>query len=200
MRDYPKGFGFTKIYFIDDVTRRIIRTSKIPKNPINIHSILKINYIGTSSICIRNECVRELLNNIDKLPKSIIPFVHEDWLIALLAFKECTPVFISDSYVFYRLHVGHRSATESTDSLRWTYDYLRDIITLLAFAKLERSKLSTSEWKALEQGLLLRFHNIAKSIGKDFSSLLLFTIYFRFIGLLNIIKRLIKGKETDYIL
>jgi glycosyltransferase involved in cell wall biosynthesis len=194
LRDYPKAFGFTKIYFIDDATKHLIRTSKIPENPIDILNILKVNYVGTSSICMQNECIREVLVAIDRLPKSIIPFVREDWLIALLAFKECTPVFIPDSYVFYRLHAGHRSAVQSTDSLRRVYDYSRDIITLIAFAKLKRNELSASEWRTLEQSLLLRFHSIAKSIGKDFNSLLLFTIYYRFI---DMIKRLIKGKETD---
>lgn len=194
LRSYPKAFGFTKIYFMDDATKHIIGTSKIPKDPTNILNILKINYIGTSSISMQNECAREVLTIIDRLPKGIIPFVHEDWLFALLAFKECTPVFIPYSYVLYRLHRGHRSATQTTDSLRLVYDYSRDIITLLAFAKLEKSKLSLSEWRALEQGLLLRFHNIITSIGKDFNSLPLFATYYK---LINIIKRLIKGKEIS---
>jgi glycosyltransferase involved in cell wall biosynthesis len=194
LRNYPKAFGFTKIYFIDDATKHLRGTSKIPENPIDILNLLKGDYVGTSSICMQNECVREVLATIDRLPKGIIPFIREDWLIALLAFKECTPVFIRDSYVLYRLHAGHRSAIRSTDSLRWVYDYSRDIITLLAFAKLEKSKLSLSEWRALEQGLLLRFHSIITSIGKDFNSLPLFATYYK---LINIIKRLIKGKEIS---
>ena len=194
LRSYPKAFGFTKIYFMDDVTKHIVGTSKISKDPTNILNILKINYIGTSSISMQNECAREVLAIIDRLSKVIIPFVHEDWLIALLAFKECTPVFIPDSYVIYRLHGGHRSAIRTTDSLRWVYDYSRDVITLLAFAKLEKSKLNSAEWRALEQGLLLRLHNIVSSIGEDFNSLLLFVAYYKFI---NIIKRLIKDKEIN---
>jgi glycosyltransferase involved in cell wall biosynthesis len=146
LRSYPKAFGFTKIYFMDDATKHIIGTSKISKDPTNILNILKINYIGTSSISMQNECAREVLAIIDRLPKGIIPFVHEDWLIALLAFKKCTPVFIPDSYVIYRLHGEHRSAIQTTDSLRLVYDYSRDIITLLAFAKLEKNKLNSAEW------------------------------------------------------
>jgi glycosyltransferase involved in cell wall biosynthesis len=192
LRSYPKAFGFTRIYFMDDKTKRIIGTSKVPKDPTDILNILKENYIGTSSISMQSECTRKVLEVIDRLPKGIIPFVHEDWLIALLAFKECTAVFIPDSYVIYRLHEGHRSAIRTTDSLRWVYDYSRDIMTLLAFAKLEKNKLSSAEWRALEQDLLLRLHSIVTSIGKDFNSLLLFATYYKFI---NIIKRLIKGKE-----
>jgi glycosyltransferase involved in cell wall biosynthesis len=191
---YSKAFGFTKIYLMDDKTKHIIGASKVPKDPTNILNILKWSYIGTSSISMQSECARKVLEVIDILPKVIIPFVREDWLIALLAFKECTPVFIPDSYVIYRLHGEHRSAIQTTDSLRWVYDYSRDIITLLAFAKLEKNKLNSAEWGALEQGLLLRFHSIVKSIGKDFNPLLLFATYYKFI---NIIKRLIKGKENS---
>jgi glycosyltransferase involved in cell wall biosynthesis len=193
LSNYSNAFGFTRIYFIDDVTKRLRGTSKIPADPTDILNLLKVNYVGTSSICVQNECLRKILATIEKLPKIIIPYIHEDWLIALLAFKECVPVFIQNSYVFYRIHSRHRSAVQSTDSLRLVYDYSRDLITLLAFARLERNKLSTSEWRAIEQGLLLRFHSIAKSIGKDFSSLSLFTIYYRFI---DTIKRLIRDKEN----
>jgi glycosyltransferase involved in cell wall biosynthesis len=193
LRNHPKAFGFTKVYFMDDVTKRLIGTSKIPKNPIDIINLLKGNYIGTSSICMLNKCVREVLALIERLPKSIIPFIREDWLIALLAFKECTPIFISDSYVLYRLHTRHRSAIRSTDSLRLVYDCSRDIVTLLAFAKLERNKLSTFEWKALEQGLMIRLHTIVKNIGKDFNSLTLFATYYKFV---NMVKHLVRSKET----
>jgi glycosyltransferase involved in cell wall biosynthesis len=194
LSNYPNAFGFTKIYFIDDVTKHLRGTSKIPENPTDILNLLKVNYVGTSSICMQNECLRKVLAAIERLPKNIIPYIHEDWLVALLAFKECMPVFIQDSYVFYRIHSRHRSAVQSTDSLRLVCDYFKDIITLLVFAKLEGNKLSASEWRALEQGLLLRFHSTAKSIGKDFNSLSLFTIYYRFI---DAIKRLIRDKETD---
>ena len=194
LRNHPKAFGFTRVYFMDDVTKRLIGTSKIPKNPTNIINILKSNYIGTSSICMLNECAREVLALIKRLPKNIIPFVHEDWLIALLAFKECTPIFISNSYVLYRLHTRHRSAIRSIDSLRLVYDCSRDIVTLLAFAKLERNKLSASEWRALEQGLLIRLHIIIKNIGKDFNSLTLFATYYKLVGM---VKHLIRSEETN---
>ena len=187
MKSHNRTFSFTRIYFFENSTKHIVGVAQIPKKPYDIRNLLRYNYVSTSSICIKNECKEKILDMIKELPNAIIPFIHEDWLIALLAFKECKPLFVADSAVFYRLHFGHRSAIQDRNTLRTICDLLKDILTLLAFAKLEEDRLSNSERRALEWGLLIRMHGITASIGKHLDHFSIFRMYHEFDNVLRFI-------------
>lgn len=187
MKNHNRTFSFTRLYFFEDSTKRIVGATRVPKNPHDIRNLLMFNYIGTSSICIKDDCKERILNIIKELPNVIIPFVHEDWLIALLAFKECEPLFVSNSAVFYRLHFRHRSSIQSRKTLRITCDLLKSVLTLLAFAELEGNKLNHSERRALELGLLIRMHSIIANSGKYADYLSILNIYHKFNDILKLI-------------
>lgn len=158
VKESNSSFIFTKALLIDANGHLLGRALlEIPQNPYDILRLLKWNYIDLNTILIRKDCLKDIIHIINNLTHRFYDFVVKDWLLSLLAFKECIPKHISNTYVLYRIHGENMNYNlfPSVDSQLFRIE--NEIKTLIAFYNLEKNKLSKREIKTLKYSLIRRY-------------------------------------------
>jgi hypothetical protein len=74
------------------------------KDPYNIYMLMRGNFVDTNTMVISRSCVNNIMRLLIKLQHRFFDWIHEDWLIALLAMKHCKTYYMHDTYVLYRIH------------------------------------------------------------------------------------------------
>lgn len=82
------------------------------------------------------DCAKKLRDILINLDHKYFDWVHEDWLLALLAMKHCKVHYMDDTYILYRIHGQNLTAGAKKFEDKLFYKE-RVLKTLLAFYNLE---------------------------------------------------------------
>jgi len=115
------------------------------------------NLIDGNTIMLQKDYVKKINNEFSGvLNKRFFDDIFEDWLIALLALKDCKSYHVEDAHILYRIH--EENITAGSKDLYKTLDNLkREILTLLAFYELRGDHLSKEELMTLQLSLIKRY-------------------------------------------
>lgn len=163
------SFIFTPIVVFDDITLNILMKSTVPKNPCNHLNLLKGNYIDASAMFIHRECLNNIISKLSKLSSHVYDWIHEDWLLAILATKYCKCFYTDNTYSLYRVHQSNLTGIKPSIPSKIIFNTIRDILTLMAFYELEHGALNIKEFIILHSALLNRFIKLGFWVSKNFN-------------------------------
>jgi glycosyltransferase involved in cell wall biosynthesis len=165
---YNASFVFTRALVVDKYGQKLHWLSEIPKNPYDRCRLIKGNYVDTSTIMLKKDCLNDIKKFIAKIDSPYYDWLHEDWLIALLAMKYCKPLYVEKTHVYYRVHETNITAGTGTFQKR-VKNIEREIKTLLAFYEIEKDSLNKCEINALKESIIGLLLNYMKEIHKHTS-------------------------------
>ncbi len=105
-------FLFSNARIIDSNDQDVGRFLADIKDP-NLLKLIGGNFIDTNTIIISRSCAEKLLVYLNQLQHRYFDWVHEDWLISLLAFKHCKVHYMDDTYILYRIHGDNLTASSN---------------------------------------------------------------------------------------
>lgn len=148
-------FLFSNMLLIDENGNVI--GERRPKKGFTLKDMILGNLIDGNTIMLQKDYAKKINNEFNGvLNKRFFDDIFEDWLIALLALKDCKSYHVEDAYILYRIH--EENITAGSKDLYKTLDNLkRDISTLLAFYELRGDRLSKEELMALQLSLIKRY-------------------------------------------
>jgi len=109
---------------------------KFAKKQANVtfNSLLRRNHIDANSMIFSRRCLNKILPKLEDISKiRYFNYIYEDYLLALMAFLYCKPIWLPDIYVVYREHETNLTGITHRDPLRLLLSYERSLKTLLAF-------------------------------------------------------------------
>lgn len=183
-KETKKDFLFVSDYFFVG-PKKIIGKSKIPDDPCNLKNLIQRNYVDGNAIMMNRECLSIISKKLSLIDHRLCEWAHEDWLIALLALKNCKCYHSNKSYVYYRKHKNNLTGIYNTNIKTNILVYLRNLLTLIAFYDIEGETLKKSEINVLERALIKNYLVIAYYIGKDIPRLPLHRIFLNFTDIYN---------------
>lgn len=152
-RDY--SFLFTKTILIDSDGSILNRQlTQIPEDPYVIMNLIYSNFIDINVTFLRRDCVHLIKRKLAFLKATYFDWIHEDWLIALLALKHCKPYYVKETHVLYRIHDQNLTASFKKNSIKELFNIERALRTLLGFYLIEEHSLSHSEIRALQTSVI----------------------------------------------
>jgi len=155
------GFLFSNARIIDSNDQDVGRFLVDIKDP-NLLKLIGGNFIDTNTIIISRSCAEKLLVYLNQLQHRYFDWVHEDWLISLLAFKHCKVHYMDDTYILYRIHGDNLTA--SSNVYTWLFNSEKTLTTLLAFYFLEYEELNMVERRQLHKAIILYSSVLHKSL------------------------------------
>jgi len=130
------------------------------KNPSSFNFTLKdlilSNRIDGNTIMLRKDYAEKIKDEFKLLDQRSFDDLHEDWLIALLALKDCKPCYVKDAYILYRIH-GENITAGAEDLYKILRKLEKDVFTLLAFYESRGRDLAKEELTALQIALMRRY-------------------------------------------
>jgi len=134
-----KSFYYTNLIAVD---KHLQPKSAINQEKVAFRKLLVRNLIDTNTIFISSSCLKDLTGALRSLSKiRYFEFLHEDYLLSLLAFKICNPVHIPNTYVIYREHGENLTGITYKDPIKQLFSVERSIKTLIAFYHLAGKSL-----------------------------------------------------------
>lgn len=158
-------FLFSNILPIDE-SGNIIGAKRPQKTSFTLKDMILGNFIDGNTIMIQRDYARKINDELSILDKRFFDDIFEDWLISLLALKDCRPYNVKDAYILYRIH-KENITTGGGDVYKTLYNLKRDISTLLAFYELRGRYLSKEELTALQLSIIRRYTRSMRNIAKD---------------------------------
>jgi len=151
---HDKAFYYTNLIVANKYLQpKII----INREKVTIGKLLVKNLIDMNIMFISSNCLRDLVGALRSLSKiRYFEFLHEDYLLSLLAFKICNPVHIPGIYVIYREHGENITGVTYKDPIKQLFSIERSIKTLIAFYYLAGKSLIISQKVVLLASLIYR--------------------------------------------
>jgi len=158
-------FLFSNILPIDE-NGNIIGAKRSQKTSFTLKDMILGNLIDGNTIMLQRDYAKKINSEFSSiLSKRFFDDLFEDWLIALLALKDCKSYHVKDACILYRIH--KENITAGGEDFYKTLDNLkRDILTLLAFYELRGRYLSKEELMALQLSLIRRYTLSMRNIAK----------------------------------
>ena len=153
------------------------------KDPYDIRLLIRRNFVDTNTMVISRSCVNNIMRLLNKLQHRFFDWIHEDWLIALLAMKHCKTYYMNDTYVLYRIHETNITAGRA-DIYKSLFNLERNYKTLVAFYFLEYKNLNNIEKKELSKAVMIRSNLLNRELVNHIGSWEL-KIYFNLIRLIR---------------
>ncbi len=148
---YNASFVFTRVKVVDKYGQELGWLTNIPQNPYDRCELIKGNYIDASGIMLRRDCLGIVKKLLLKIDSPYYDWLHEDWLVSLLAIKHCKPLYV-ERHVYYRIHETNITAGIQTLP-KHMFSIERSIKTLLAFYEIEKGSLSEREINTLKKSI-----------------------------------------------
>ena len=120
-------FLFSELELIDEEGRPLGRRfPEVPrKNPYDTARLIRGNWVDVNGIVIERGCAAEIAGGLARLSHRYFDWIFEDWLMAMLAFDACRPLFIDHVRNYYRRAGG--------DRYKMMLNLERDLKTLVAY-------------------------------------------------------------------
>ena len=141
-------FVFTRARLVDsggeDLGRNLF---KIPNDYARLRRIVLRNYIDMNTMVIRNDRFVMIAKKLETLAGQFYDWIHEDWLIGMLALKQGEVEYLSDVKMYYRVHESNLAYSMYIGASRNLHlsDLWRDFKTLTAFSYLYQDNLNSLE-------------------------------------------------------
>jgi len=145
------GFLFSNARIIDSNGHDVGRFLLNIKDP-NLLKLIEGNFIDVNTIVISRSCAEKLWVHLNQLRYRYFDWVHEDWLLSLLAFKHCKVHYMDDTYILYRIHGDNLTASSNVYTRLFNNE--RVLKTLLAFYFLEYENLNIVERRQLQKTII----------------------------------------------
>jgi len=155
------GFLFSKARIIDSNDQDVGRFLVDIEDP-NLLKLIGGNFIDTNTIVISRSCAEKLLAYLSQLQHRYFDWVHEDWLLSLLAFKHCKVHYMDDTYILYRIHGDNLTASSNVYTRLFNNE--KALKTLLAFYFLEYEELNMVERRQLHKAIIWYSSVLDKSL------------------------------------
>ncbi|MFP3265292.1 MAG: glycosyltransferase [Acidilobus sp.] len=128
-------FLFSELELIDEEGRPLGRALvEVPrKNPYDAARLIRGNWVDVNGIVIARGCAAEIAGRLARLSHRYFDWIFEDWLMAMLAFDACRPLFIDHVRNYYRLHGGNLTYGVGGDRYKVMFNSERDLKTLAAY-------------------------------------------------------------------
>jgi len=151
---HDKSFYYTNLIVVD---KYLQPKSTINQEKVAFRKLLVRNLIDANTMFISSSCLKDLTGALRSLSKiRYFEFLYEDYLLALLAFKMCSPVHIPNTYVMYREHGENITGITYKDPIKQLFSVERSIKTLIAFHYLASKSLTISQKIVLLVSLIYR--------------------------------------------
>jgi glycosyltransferase involved in cell wall biosynthesis len=151
------NFFYSNTIIFSKENNKITIVGNIFPDKLKKTSLFFINYIDANSIILTRDCVVTLLKFLEKISSHrYFEHIHEDYLIVLLAFHICQPVYIPSVFVLYRIHGTNLTGFGHGDSYKLLFSAERSIKTYLAFNYIYGKYLTLFEKLLLYNSILLR--------------------------------------------
>jgi len=141
-------FLFTRAHLIDKNGKDLGRyLFKIPKDFRSLKRIMLRNYIDANTMLVRSDCLGVIAGNLLSLTNGSYSWIHEDWLIGMLATKLFRVDCLNDVEVSYRVHESNLAYSVYIGASRSLHlsNLERDLRTLMAFRQLKWKNLGVLE-------------------------------------------------------
>jgi hypothetical protein len=155
------GFLFSKARIIDSNDQDVGRFLVDIEDP-NLLKLIGGNFIDTNTIVISRSCAEKLLVYLSQLQHRYFDWVHEDWLLSLLAFKHCKVHYMDDTYILYRIHGDNLTASSNVYTRLFNNE--KALKTLLAFYFLEYEEFKMVERRQLHKAIIWYSSVLDKSL------------------------------------
>jgi glycosyltransferase involved in cell wall biosynthesis len=156
------NFLYTNTLIFSKENNRITILGTIFPGKLRKTNLFFINYIDASSIVLTRDCADTLLKFLEKISNNrFFEYVFEDYLIVLLAFSICKPVYVPSAFVLYRVHGANLTGFGHVDLYKLLLSAERSIKTYLAFNYIYSKNLSFFEKFLLYMSVLLRLFRYA---------------------------------------
>jgi glycosyltransferase involved in cell wall biosynthesis len=125
------SFYYTNLLIVDESFRsKFVRKQSI----VSFKRLLLRNLIDMNTMFFEPICLNSILEHLIEISKiRYFEFLHEDYLLSLMAFKLCNPKYIPGAYAIYKEHGRNLTGITSKDIYRQLLSLERSIKTLMAF-------------------------------------------------------------------
>lgn len=150
-------FVFTRAHIVDGTGKDLAKNLfTIPNDYRSVRRIVLRNYIDLNTMFIRSDRLRRIAQELSTLNDKFYDWVHEDWLIGMMALKQGKVEHFGDLEMYYRVHESNLAYSMYIgDSRRLHFSNLwRDFKTLIAFTYLQERNLTFVEKLFLHFALL----------------------------------------------
>ena len=128
-------FLFSESELIDEEGRPLgSRPVEVPrKDPYNVARLIGGNWVNCGGTLIERGCAAEIADRLAHLSQTYFDNIHEDWLIAMLAFNICRPLFVDDVRYYYRIHGRNTVFNAGGDRYKSMFNLESHLKTLVAY-------------------------------------------------------------------
>ena len=150
-------FVFTRARLVDrggeDLGKNLFT---IPNDYRNLSRIVLRNYMDLNTMFIRSDRLRVIAQGLAALTGEFYDWIHEDWLIGMLALKQGVVEYLGDIEMYYRVHESNLAYSMYIGASRRLHlsDLWRDFKTLTAFGYLQERSLTFLERSYLHFAVL----------------------------------------------
>jgi len=151
------NFLYTNIIIFSKDNNRITIIDNVYPGKLRKTNLFFVNYVDASSIVLTRDCADTLMKFLEKVSSyRFFEYVFEDYLIVLLAFHICKPVYVPSAFVLYRIHGANLTGFGHVDLYKLLFSAERSIKTYLAFNYVYNRNITLFEKFLLYMSILLR--------------------------------------------
>ncbi len=151
------NFLYTNVIIFSKDNNRITIIGTVFPGKLRKTNLLFVNYVDASSIVLTRDCADILMKFLEKVSNyRFFEYVFEDYLIVLLAFSMCKPVYVPSAFVLYRIHGANLTGFGHVDLYKLLFSAERSIKTYLAFNHIYNKNITLFEKFLLYMSISLR--------------------------------------------